>query len=75
VYSTYTVDFDGQYKFSNPLEQPVTLTVSIISRRPIRSNDNFKFEINGKQVLPIAIFPKGLTATIRSTLVKQPTFK
>ena len=63
-YSTYTVDFDGQYTFSNPLEQPVTLTVQYNFPAANTLYDNFKFEINGKQVLPDSDLSKGLTATI-----------
>jgi hypothetical protein len=78
-YSTYTVDFNGQYKFSNPLEQPVTLTVQYNFPATNTLYDNFKFEINGKQILPDSDLSKGLTATVtlnsRETANVQVTYR
>ena len=63
-YSTYKVDFDGAYKFVNPLEQPVTMTIQYAFPAANTIYDNFKFEINGTQILPDSDLSKGLTSTI-----------
>lgn len=63
-YSTYTVDFAGQYKFINPFEQPVTMTVHYAFPAPNTLYDNFKFEINGTRVLPESDLTRGVTATV-----------
>ncbi len=63
-YSTYSVDFDGKYKFVNPLEQPVTMTIQYAFPASNTLYDNFKFEINGAQILPSSDLSKGLTTTI-----------
>jgi hypothetical protein len=63
-YSTYEVDFDGKYKFINPLDQPVTMTVQYNFPASNTLYDNFKFEINGTRILPDSDLSKGLTGTI-----------
>ncbi len=63
-YSTYTVDFDGKYKFVNPLEQPVTMTVQYTFPAPNTLYDNFKFEINGARVLPDSDLTRGVSTTV-----------
>lgn len=63
-YSTYTVDFDGKYKFVNPFEQPVTMTVQYTFPAPNTLYDNFKFEINGTRVLPDSDLTRGVSTTI-----------
>jgi hypothetical protein len=62
-YSTYTVDFDGKYRFVNPLDQPITLTVQYAFPAANTLYDNFRFDINGAQVLPDGDLSKGLTST------------
>lgn len=51
-YSTYTVDFDGKYAFTNPSDKPISMTVHYAFPARNTLYDNFKFEINGKPVLP-----------------------
>lgn len=63
-YSTYTVDFDGKHKFINPLDQPVTMTLQYIFPSTDTLYDNFKFEVNGMNVLPESDLSKGLNKTI-----------
>ncbi len=63
-YSTYEVDFDGKYKFINPLDQPVTMTVQYNFPASNTLYDNFKFEVNGARILPDSDLSKGLTGTI-----------
>lgn len=63
-YSTYEVDFDGKYKFINPLDQPVTMTVQYNFPASNTLYDNFKFEINGTRILPDSDLSKGLTGTV-----------
>ncbi len=78
-YSTYTVDFDGKYKFINSLDQPVTMTVEY--NFPARDTlyDNFKFEINGTRVLPESDLSRGLNKTIalrpRESVNAQITYR
>jgi hypothetical protein len=64
-YSTYTVDFDGKYRFVNASDQPITTTVEY--RFPARNTlyDNFKFDVNGVQVLPEGDFSDALRKVIR----------
>ncbi len=63
-YSTYEVDFDGKYKFINPLDQPVTMTVQYNFPASNTLYDNFKFEVNGTRILPDSDLSKGLTGTV-----------
>ncbi len=63
-YSTYAVDFDGKYRFVNPLDQPITLTVQYAFPAANTLYDNFKFDINGAPVLPEGDLSKGLTSSV-----------
>jgi hypothetical protein len=63
-YSTYAVDFDGKYRFVNPVDQPITLTVQYKFPAANTLYDNFKFDINGAQVLPDGDLSRGLTSTV-----------
>ncbi|MDE3090217.1 MAG: inner membrane CreD family protein [Chloroflexota bacterium] len=63
-YSTYTVGFDGQYRFVNPTDQTITLTVQYVFPAANTLYDNFKFEINGAPVLPEGDLSESLTKTI-----------
>ena len=63
-YSTYTVDFDANYRFVNPLDQPATLTVQYAFPAANTLYDNFKFEVNGVAVLPANDLSRGLNSTI-----------
>ncbi len=51
-FSTYIVDFDGRYRFVNPQDQPITMTVQYAFPASNTLYDNFVFEVNGAQVLP-----------------------
>ena len=63
-YSTYTVDLDAKYRFVNPLEQPVTMTLQYAFPASNTLYDNFRFEINGTRILPDSDLTKGLTTTV-----------
>jgi inner membrane protein involved in colicin E2 resistance len=58
------VDFDGKYRFVNPLDQPITLTVQYAFPAADTLYDNFAFDINGAQVLPDGDLSKGLTSSV-----------
>jgi hypothetical protein len=70
-YSTYTVDLDAKYRFVNPLEQPVTMTLQYAFPASNTLYDNFRFEINGTRILPDSDLTKGLTTTV--TLAARET--
>lgn len=63
-YSTYTVDFDGKYRFVNPTDQPITVTVQYAFPASNTLYDNFRFEINGALVLPEGNLSETLTKVI-----------
>jgi hypothetical protein len=63
-YSTYTVDFDAQYRFVNSLDQPAILTVQYAFPAANTLYDNFKFVVNEKEILPDSDLSKGLNNQI-----------
>ncbi len=63
-YSTYTVDFDGEYRFTNSTDQPITMTVQFVFPAANTLYDNFKFDINGTQVLPEGNLSETLTKVV-----------
>jgi inner membrane protein CreD len=63
-YSTYIVDFDGKYRFTNPSDQPMTTTVQYAFPAANTLYDNFKFDVNGLQVLPEGNLSETLTKVI-----------
>lgn len=63
-YSTYTVDFDGKYRFTNPTDQPITMTVQFVFPAANTLYDNFKFDINGTQALPEGNLSETLTKAV-----------
>jgi hypothetical protein len=63
-YSTYTVAFDGRYKFANPTDQPITLTVQYNFPAANTLYDNFTFEVNGATVQPEGNLSESLTKVV-----------
>jgi hypothetical protein len=63
-YSTYTVDFDGKYRFVNPTDRPIAATVQYVFPAANTLYDNFRFEINGTQVLPEGNLSETLTKVV-----------
>jgi hypothetical protein len=63
-YSTYTVNFDGRYRFVNPLDQPQTVTIQYAFPASNTLYDNFTFEVNGTAVAPEGNLAKDLTKAV-----------
>ncbi len=63
-YSTYNVAFDGHYKFANPTDQPITLTVQYHFPASNTLYDNFTFEVNGAPVQPEGNLSESLTKVV-----------
>ncbi len=63
-YSTYTVDFDSKYRFTNPSDQTMTMTVQYAFPASNTLYDNFKFDVNGSQILPEGNLSDTLTKVI-----------
>ncbi len=63
-FSTYTVDFDGRYRFVNPKDQPAAVTVQYAFPASNTLYDNFVFEVNGARVLPEGNLSDSLTRTV-----------
>jgi hypothetical protein len=63
-YATYAVDFDGTYTFLNPLDEPVTATVTFEFPATSPAWDNFEFRVQDVHATPKGNTGNRLTATV-----------
>jgi hypothetical protein len=63
-YATYTVDFDANYTFSNPTDQPLTATVTFEFPASSPSWDNFEFRVQDVHATPSGDTGNTLAATV-----------
>ncbi|MBN1978060.1 MAG: inner membrane CreD family protein [Anaerolineae bacterium] len=63
-YATYDVDFDGTYTFLNPLDEPVTATVTFEFPATSPAWDNFEFRVQDVHATPKGNTGNKLTATV-----------
>jgi len=64
-YATYAVAFDGAYTFRNPLDEPVTATVTFEFPSARTIYDDFEFRVRDVQVTPGGEANNRLVATVR----------
>ncbi len=70
-YATYAVSFDGTYTFRNPLNEPVTATVTFEFPSSSANWDNFEFRVLDVQSTPTGGIGNQVTAQVRLAAAEE----